>query len=91
MYFFTTTALLTALLCSPVLSSPAPRLPVGHIVPAPQITAAPVAPSKTTNRRRGIISDIEGDITSILGGIGSGLPNWVASGKFPVSIEKAHY
>ena len=47
----------------------------------PLITPSPSEWSPTeTIKRRGIISDLAGDVSSILGGLGSDIPSYVASG-----------
>jgi hypothetical protein len=65
-------------------ASPAPTpLRVIHEQPlAPLVTPSPVevTPSRTGKERRNILDDVESDIGSILGGLGSNLPSWVASG-----------
>ncbi|KAI4125598.1 MAG: hypothetical protein LQ347_005320 [Umbilicaria vellea] len=77
--------LLLALL--PIISaSPAPLEPAAVARVAtpeqPLITASPAAweATKTSKARRGIISDLEGDVSSILGALGSDIPSYVASG-----------
>jgi hypothetical protein len=77
-------ALLQASLDSVASASPAPTPrrvfqaePLG-----PQVTGSPVenSPSRTEQLRRDLIGDVKSDIGSILGGLGSDLPSWVASG-----------
>jgi hypothetical protein len=77
-------ALLQASLYSVASASPAPTPrrvfqaePLG-----PQVTGSPVenSPSRTEQLRRDLIGDVKSDIGSILGGLGSDLPSWVASG-----------
>lgn len=47
-----------------------------------QITPSPVQdhPTRTWKHRRDIISDLKGDVNSILSGLGSDIPSYVASG-----------
>ncbi|KAI5239141.1 hypothetical protein E4T43_06939 [Aureobasidium subglaciale] len=77
-------ALLQASLSTVVSASPAPTpRRVFHLVSqAPQVTASPVelSPSRTDRLRRGIIDDLKSDVGSVLSGLGSDLPSWVASG-----------
>ena len=66
---------------APVASSSAVHAEARHA----QITPSPVDNKVTrTQARRGIISDItaavNSDIATVLSGLGSGLPSWVASG-----------
>lgn len=73
--------LLLALL--PVISaSPAPLRPAAATPEQPLITPSPAAweATKTYKSRRGIISDLAGDVQSILDGLGSDIPSYVASG-----------
>ncbi|KAA6413534.1 MAG: hypothetical protein FRX48_03280 [Lasallia pustulata] len=66
-----------------VLASPAAVKPAAAVVPEqPLITASPAAweATKTDKSRRGVISDLAGDVSSILGGLGSDIPSYVASG-----------
>ena len=47
------------------------------------VTASPASsnsPTRTYKNRRDILSDVGGDVSSILGGIGSNVPSYVASG-----------
>lgn len=59
--------------------------PAGIVERQPLVTASPSewSPTKTL-RRRGIVSDvtadIEGDVKSVLGSLGSNIPSYVASG-----------
>ncbi|KAI5195921.1 hypothetical protein AUEXF2481DRAFT_61873 [Aureobasidium subglaciale EXF-2481] len=77
-------ALLQASLSTVVSASPAPTpRRVFHLESqAPQVTASPVelSPSRTDRLRRGIIDDLKSDVGSVLSGLGSDLPSWVASG-----------
>lgn len=64
-------------------ASPAPTPLVNEVAPRDaQITASPVKrdPTETYKRRRDIISDLDGDIDSVLSGLGSDIPSYVASG-----------
>ena len=77
-------ALLQASLYSVASASPAPTpRRVFQAEPlAAQVTGSPVenSPSRTEQLRRDLIGDVKSDIGSILGGLGSDLPSWVASG-----------
>lgn len=77
-------ALLQACLYSLANASPAPtpRRVANGDAPAPRITPSTVElpPSRTERYRRGILDSVESDIGSVLGGLGSDLPSWVASG-----------
>jgi len=57
--------------------------PVAAAAP-PLITPAPLQaellPTRTFNRRENILSKLEGDVTSVLSALGSGIPAYVASG-----------
>lgn len=57
--------------------------PVGVAQEQPLITPSPASarwfPTRT-RIRRGIISDLSGDINSVLGSLGSDIPSYVASG-----------
>jgi len=67
--------LLPASLCLLVAANPIePRDPL--ITPSP----AEIRPSQTWKHRRDIVSDIESDINSVLSGLGSDIPSYVASG-----------
>jgi hypothetical protein len=66
-----------------VAASPAP-IPVAQPIPAP--TGVALRPTRT-QQRRGIVSDISSladaaatDISSVLSGLGSAIPSYVASG-----------
>ncbi|EPS31075.1 hypothetical protein PDE_06029 [Penicillium oxalicum 114-2] len=48
--------------------------------PQPVITPSPVRKDPSPIIQRGIISDLESDVNSILSGLGSDIPSWVASG-----------
>ena len=75
---------------SPDIPQPAAALPE-H----PLITPSPALwdPTKTYKSRRGIVSDLEGDVNSILSVLGSDIPSYVASGvpnffqNFPVGND----
>ncbi|KAK5725644.1 hypothetical protein LTR15_003834 [Elasticomyces elasticus] len=75
--------LLPASLSLLVAASPAPSLrPAAPVAPRdPLITASPSLdrPSRTLKSRRDILSDLEGDVNSVLSGLGSGIPSYVAS------------
>ena len=62
---------------SPTVPQPAAAAPE-H----PLITPSPASwdPTRTYKSRRDIISDLEGDVNSILSGLGSDIPSYVASG-----------
>lgn len=54
-----------------------------HAAPQdPRITPSPIArdATPTWKHRRDILSDVDSDINSVLSGLGSDLPSWVASG-----------
>ncbi len=51
----------------------------GCASPAPQITPSPVL-SPPTKTKRNILDDVKNDIGSVLGGLGSSIPSYVASG-----------
>jgi hypothetical protein len=77
--------LLPAALSLLVVASPAPspRPQPNAVAPRePVITPSQVEyhPSRTWKSRRDILSDIDGDINSVLSGLGSGIPSYVASG-----------
>ncbi|KAI9812567.1 MAG: hypothetical protein M1827_004556 [Pycnora praestabilis] len=48
----------------------------------PQITPSPIesVPTRTYKHRRDILSDLTGDVSSVLGSLGSDIPSYVASG-----------
>ena len=77
-------SLLLAILATLAASSPAPA-PVAEAVPQPGITPPPSLvkrdPTRTYKNRRDIISDLEGDVNSVLSVLGSDVPSYVASGK----------
>lgn len=52
------------------------------VAAAPQITPfqAEWKPTPTLKRRENILSKIQGDVTSVLSALGSGIPSYVASG-----------
>lgn len=73
--------LLLALL--PITSaSPAPLQPAAAAPEQPLVTPSPASweASKTYKSRRGLVSDLAGDVASILGSLGSDIPSYVASG-----------
>lgn len=79
------TLLLPACLSALVAATPAPkpRPNANPVAPRdPLITPSTVeySPSKTWKRPRDILSDLDGDVSSILGGLGSDIPSYVASG-----------
>lgn len=55
--------------------------PVPRAAAQPQVTQSPTewSPTKTL-KRRGVISDLAGDVSSVLGSLGSNIPSYVASG-----------
>lgn len=61
---------------------------IAHAIPNPVAAAAPqitpfqaeLRPTPTLKRRENILSKIEGDVTSVLSALGSGIPAYVASG-----------
>ncbi|KAK5115693.1 hypothetical protein LTR62_000782 [Meristemomyces frigidus] len=65
-----------------VASSPAPLDPARVHPRDAVITPSPAQwnPSKTIKHKRDILSSVEGDIGSVLSGLGSGIPSYVASG-----------
>ncbi|WPH00211.1 Hypothetical protein R9X50_00303400 [Acrodontium crateriforme] len=75
--------LLPAALIAGASASPTPLPRPDAILPQePVITPSPVeiAASRTLKDRRDILSDLEGDVNSILSGLGSDIPTYVASG-----------
>lgn len=67
----------------PIISaSPALPNPAAVEQERPLITPSPVLwdATKTYKGRRDILSDLKGDINSILSDLGSGIPSYVASG-----------
>ncbi|OJI87716.1 hypothetical protein ABZX51_009509 [Aspergillus tubingensis] len=78
---FACQALLQAALLSVVSAIPAPTAFVHNVVPPePVITPSPVQHRASRVAGRNILSDVDSDINSILSGLGSDLPSWVASG-----------
>jgi len=80
--------LLPATLCVLVVATPPPsRRSEAQPVEArdPLITPSAVEynPTKTWKRRRDILSDVQGDVNSVLSGLGSDIPSYVASGVDP--------
>ncbi|CAI7625044.1 unnamed protein product [Penicillium pancosmium] len=81
-------ALAQAALLSIVCGSPAPTAFVyNDDVPNPAITPSPVQNNPSPIVERGLISDaesaasdVQSDVNSVLSGLGSDLPSWVASG-----------
>ncbi|MCJ1338702.1 hypothetical protein MMC09_003991 [Bachmanniomyces sp. S44760] len=65
-----------------VLGNPAPNKPTEAEQERPLITPSPVAwdPTTTAKHRRDILSDIDNDVNSVLSGLGSDIPSYVASG-----------
>ncbi|KAF7714030.1 Uncharacterized protein PECH_000519 [Penicillium ucsense] len=67
-----------------VAAIPAPTGDAGTVndakPPQPAITPSPVQNNPSPIIQRGIISDVENDVNSILSGLGSDIPTWVASG-----------
>lgn len=63
-------------------SSAAPKPVAAALAEPPLITPSPSQwdPTRTLKSRRGVISDIEGDVNSVLSGLGSDIPSYVASG-----------
>ena len=63
-----------------VACSPAP-LPAAA-VEDPIITPSPSewSPTRTSKSRRGVVSDLAGDVNSVLSALGSNIPSYVASG-----------
>lgn len=57
--------------------------PAGAVQEQPLITPSPAStrwfPTRTF-KKRGIISDLAGDVNSVLGSLGSNIPKYVASG-----------
>ena len=69
--------LLTLLWCTRVASSPWPLDPENPIItPSPSLSE----PSRTWEVKRDLLPDIAGDVSSVLGGLGSSVPGYVASG-----------
>jgi len=64
------------------LCSPAPIPAAAAAAEHPMITPSPSewSPTKTFNSRRGVVSDLEGDVNSVLSALGSNIPSYVASG-----------
>lgn len=78
---FACQALLQAALLSVVSAIPAPTAFVNNVAPPePVITPSPVQHHPSRVAGRNILSDVDSDINSILSGLGSDLPSWVASG-----------
>ena len=65
-----------------ITASPAPTEPIPALQEKPLITPSPAVwdPTKTYKSRRDILSDVKGDVNSILSGLGSDIPSYVASG-----------
>ncbi|EMC95717.1 hypothetical protein BAUCODRAFT_109246 [Baudoinia panamericana UAMH 10762] len=77
--------LLPAALLTLVAATSTPNLRVAIDVTGPEhplITPSPVelSPSRTRKHRRDLLSSVEGDIGSVLSGLGSSIPSFVASG-----------
>lgn len=64
------------------LCSPAPIPAAAAAAEHPMITPSPSewSPTKTWKTRRGVVSDLQGGINSILSALGSDVPSYVASG-----------
>lgn len=62
--------------------TPAPSPNAVLVSPAPIITpnVVPNYPTKTYKNRRDVVSNLEGDLSSVLAGLGSDIPSYVASG-----------
>ncbi|OOG00546.1 hypothetical protein ASPCADRAFT_136333 [Aspergillus carbonarius ITEM 5010] len=74
-------ALVQAALLSIVSGIPAPTAFVNDVAPPePVITPSPVQHQPSRVAGRNILSDVDSDIHSVLSGLGSDLPSWVASG-----------
>lgn len=71
--------LLPASLCVLVAATPAPR-PNEVVERDPLITPSPSLNDVTRTYKRGILSDLTGDVGSVLSGLGSDVPSYVASG-----------
>ncbi|MCJ1369714.1 hypothetical protein MMC20_000926 [Loxospora ochrophaea] len=74
---------ISLLLCLPLVLALPPLGPFAAIAPEkPLITPSPAAwdPTKTVKHRRDLISDFDGDVASVLSGLGSNIPSYVASG-----------
>ncbi|MCJ1255660.1 hypothetical protein MMC24_003477 [Lignoscripta atroalba] len=63
-------------------ASPAVPKPAAAAQEQPLVTPSPATwdPTKTYKSRRDIVDDIRGGVSSILGGLGSSIPSYVASG-----------
>jgi len=77
-----TLAALSLLAFPLTLCSPAPIPAAAAAAKHPMITPSPSewSPTKTSKSRRGVVSDLEGDINSVLSALGSNIPSYVASG-----------
>ena len=80
---------LLPLVSSSVVHRSLPK-PAGVIQQQPIITSPPKLDPTKTHNKRGVVSkvesaasDVAGDVNSILSGLGSNLPSWVASGVLP--------
>ena len=71
--------LLVAILLSSVSASPTPRPDAILDARHPMITPA-LDPTKSSQYRRDILSDLDSDVDSVLSGLGSDIPSYVASG-----------
>jgi len=62
--------------------SPAPIPAAAAAARDPMITPSPSewSPTRTLKYKRGVVSDVEGDINSVLSALGSNIPSYVASG-----------
>lgn len=65
--------------CSP---APLPAAAAAAAASHPMITPSPSewTPTRTLKSKRGIVSDLEGDVNSVLSALGSDIPSYVASG-----------
>lgn len=73
--------LLPASLCVLVAATPAPRAQPNNVVERdPLITPSASLNDATRTYKRGIISDLTGDVGSVLSNLGSDVPSYVASG-----------
>ena len=71
------------LITLPIAScTPAPKPAAAAVAKHPMITPSPSewTPTRTLKSRRGVVSDLEGDVNSILSALGSDIPSYVASG-----------
>lgn len=71
--------LIVAILLGLVFASPTPRPDAILNAEHPMITPPP-DPTKSSLHRRNILSDLDSDVDSVLSGLGSDIPSYVASG-----------